>query len=1457
MKRCGSAYCLVESAHAEPKSLVSGSVTMSKGEGSEDMKEPSRQLDNLLLPMVVWGCQVPRHHISCMFLTDDQETVITGCRDGEVCLWNLSSSLQLTPRALLLAHHAAVTCLSGASDDKEEPYFVSAADDGEISLWDEKDGRCLRSEKLPYVHSAMNFYRRPWGGTAAQTLLCCGEYTDVTVIDARSLQLLGRLSSKLMPDWIVALSVLSHRGAIEDTVVGVTISGTLKLWNLDAALTSLQEPAPIYEIEARPMFLTDGCTVTFCRQRPWALLLVCHHIWKVFRSKDFSTLCLLMAEDGELWAGGDFLAVDKVIVWSAQGRGYIYKLPGSCFSDEPQCSDEPANCNIRAPILLFRFYDSDLDQVAWSSLTMSFLCCDTPPYHKFLLCGDAHGTLRAWGLPNMLVVRQAGTVEDLGVTSKASLDGSFPQIEPLLDCTGRSLGGTTELQDYVTASLHLPSERCMLCGCADGRIVLLPLVEFAFASVIQEEVGALSASLNSRVLLGHRGPVSCLLIPHQASALYNHNWLLSGGTDGTVRMWDMAFGTELHMFHGHTGTITQLIVPPEVCFERRGVTICSVASDHSVAMLSLMGIRPMLLTSGHPFPVVAVRWRHAERLLFIACSDGSLYVWQSSTGTLDRCITGLTACQVFASGEEPLAVSKQDIGPGMGSSSPTHLGCPIKNSSPKLPGLRETFDQANCCDGGQPAVSVLPLSAGGIHVAAHVLVFCLESLVLEHKVEARPQELVPKEVKPAAAVMGAQCIPNRKRRSAKDFLHYLTVARPSQVRKAKAESPDLHDGKTNMASQLREIESEEYEKRKLMQARFLMSCLHTWGLDLELDAACEKHLELVQPKHPISFGLLSYGSQVIALSLLGLQPSKVERATRATLAERTLLPDPVAFKMSDRVTTHHLLAVVALAYVFTQNCRTNQDRQGLSCETSEHGDGDEMATKSISPWACGESREALLKMASLHSNGLAEKLASNTFQHPKFELLASHWQNDCLEVRLAAQDLLLSELRRIGQEGRGRLVNQWKDFLPKRKNLENNFLEATQHLGLHLEGGNGPLPSKAHPRGRGVATAASLQGITPVVIEQIPVSKERNSIIFLGTMAVEFGRELEDRELQLDCSERRGCIRKTSLADQISSILTLLLIEPCFCGVSEIPGPFQTCFHWAALDVLHRGLPVFSRHLQIPALLPILLVLGWAPGSYQPWCDTCRHADGEVRCVARLVLGALCSTTTSTCLATLAHDVRKQAGLSSERSALALALEQSRPQLLDIIRNLIETQFEHIGKGISEVTELLIFCLGGQLRRKRSLQEAFPHILRFNTVSFCQRSHRLAVVTRNGTLTLYEPVFGHSQTIQVHAGAVSAVAFSPNGHHMATYCRERNQLCVVQVHDSLRRALSKLKPRDFHQKHKDHMTRLQCTKTLPLPPIPPDTPPASCSLNHSLLTWCSNHQVCLRPCAGQEYIFKI
>ena len=43
----------------------------------------------------------------------------------------------------------------------------------------------------------------------------------------------------------------------------------------------------------------------------------------------------------------------------------------------------------------------------------------------------------------------------------------------------------------------------------------------------------------------------------------------------------------------------------------------------------------------------------------------------------------------------------------------------------------------------------------------------------------------------------------------------------------------------------------------LESAQLFMSCLHAWGLDLDLDKLCTNKLGLLKPQCPISFGLLS------------------------------------------------------------------------------------------------------------------------------------------------------------------------------------------------------------------------------------------------------------------------------------------------------------------------------------------------------------------------------------------------------------------------------------------------------------------------------------------------------------------------------------------------------------------------------------------------------------------------
>ena len=51
--------------------------------------------NNLVLPIVLWGRTAPTHCISSLLVMDDFSTIVTGCHDGQICLWDMTPELQV------------------------------------------------------------------------------------------------------------------------------------------------------------------------------------------------------------------------------------------------------------------------------------------------------------------------------------------------------------------------------------------------------------------------------------------------------------------------------------------------------------------------------------------------------------------------------------------------------------------------------------------------------------------------------------------------------------------------------------------------------------------------------------------------------------------------------------------------------------------------------------------------------------------------------------------------------------------------------------------------------------------------------------------------------------------------------------------------------------------------------------------------------------------------------------------------------------------------------------------------------------------------------------------------------------------------------------------------------------------------------------------------------------------
>lgn len=64
-----------------------------------------------------------------------------------------------------------------------------------------------------------------------------------------------------------------------------------------------------------------NCEVNFERVARGNIMII------FFFAGDFSVLCSVISPRGERWMSGDFLAPDRILVWSDEGKGYLYKLP--------------------------------------------------------------------------------------------------------------------------------------------------------------------------------------------------------------------------------------------------------------------------------------------------------------------------------------------------------------------------------------------------------------------------------------------------------------------------------------------------------------------------------------------------------------------------------------------------------------------------------------------------------------------------------------------------------------------------------------------------------------------------------------------------------------------------------------------------------------------------------------------------------------------------------------------------------------------------------------------------------------------------------------------------------------------------------------------------------------------------------------------------------------------------
>ncbi|EIV94186.1 WD40 repeat domain-containing protein, partial [Frankia sp. QA3] len=134
-----------------------------------------------------------------------------------------------------------------------------------------------------------------------------------------------------------------------------------------------------------------------------------------------------------------------------------------------------------------------------------------------------------------------------------------------------------------------------------------------------------------RVLTGQQGWVRSVGFSPDGALL------VSGGDDGSVRVWEVGSGRELRVLTGHQDWVRSVGFSPD------GALLVSGGDDGSVRVWEVGSGRELRVLTGHQGWVFSVGFSPDGALLVSGGQDGSVRVWETTTGRPIAALLGLPA----------------------------------------------------------------------------------------------------------------------------------------------------------------------------------------------------------------------------------------------------------------------------------------------------------------------------------------------------------------------------------------------------------------------------------------------------------------------------------------------------------------------------------------------------------------------------------------------------------------------------------------------------------------------------------------------------------------------------------------------------------------------------------------------------------------------------------------------
>ncbi|ENN72803.1 hypothetical protein YQE_10607, partial [Dendroctonus ponderosae] len=525
------------------------------------------------------------------------------------------------------------------------------------------------------------------------------------------------------------------------------------------------------------------------------------------------------------------------------------------------------------------------------------------------------------------------------------------------------------------------------------------------------------------------------------------------------------------------------------------------------------------------------------------------------------------------------------------------------------------------------------------------------------------------------------------------------------------------------------------------------------------------------------------------------------------------------WELSTTLTSNHLLAVIALShtlmsmssatFVPEQERNRKLHRQSRVSWSKTDEEQEEMYTQQQA-----QIKQGWSLLATLHCVLLPDKVlpvawpipvnwgdfatlqviehGAKHFKRPQVEMMAKRWQHHCVEVREAAQTLLLAELSRMGPKGRKQLVDAWAQYLPLYTQTEtiNQQAMTSPNVQNHVNS-HSNVPSTPDPGDEEFEEEEEEQVRKPSSLTELK-RKQSTAVILLGVIGAEFGQDI----IHTDNAKKRTSDdrRKSSVVEGFGSgnnnlaRLTAMALSHLLLAPPSPRIPAHIPLRRAAIDLIGRGFTVWEPFLDTSKVLLGLLELCSEADKLvpsmtyglplTPQADSCR--------TARHALTLIATARPKAFITTMAKEVARYNAMQQNAQTLNInmsnnVLHKAKPEILRGVELLIEKMQTEMSDHLVQLMDIILHCLDPSQLKNKGLQDVFPAVCKFNQVSHCPATRRIAVGSHTGSLTIYELRQGKNTTIAAHSEAVTACAFSPDGKFLVSYACSENRLSFWQT----------------------------------------------------------------------------